>query len=77
MAGSTVLDFLIARAIYRCGDQPRRRALLVVSLIVNFTILGVFKYFNFFGSVAEFVGKRAVEKAAAWKSPPAGLSPSA
>jgi hypothetical protein len=29
------------------------------------------------GSVAEFVGKRAVEKAAAWKSPPAGLSPSA
>jgi hypothetical protein len=30
-----------------------------------------------FGSVAEFVGKRAVEKAAAWKSPPAGLSPSA
>ena len=31
----------------------------------------------FYGSVAEFVGKRAVEKAAAWKSPPAGLSPSA
>jgi hypothetical protein len=30
-----------------------------------------------YGSVAEFVGKRAVEKAAAWKSPPAGLSPSA
>src|SRR5271166_1108642 len=29
------------------------------------------------GSLAEFVGKRAVEKAAPWKSPKAGLSPSA
>jgi hypothetical protein len=34
-------------------------------------------YIPQYGSVAEFVGKRAVEKAAAWKSPPAGLSPSA
>jgi hypothetical protein len=30
-----------------------------------------------FGPLAEFVGKRAVEKAAPWKSPRAGLSPSA
>src|SRR5271157_3913402 len=29
------------------------------------------------GSLAEFVGKRAVEKAAPWKSPRAGLSSSA
>ena len=29
------------------------------------------------GSVAEFVGKRAVEKGAPWKSPKAGLSPCA
>jgi hypothetical protein len=33
--------------------------------------------FYFFGSLAEFVGKTAVEKAAPWKSPKAGLSPSA
>jgi hypothetical protein len=26
------------------------------------------------GSIAEFVGKRAMEKAAAWKSPKSGLS---
>jgi hypothetical protein len=31
----------------------------------------------FSGSLAQFVGKRAVEKAAPWKSPKAGLSPSA
>src|SRR5271166_6799382 len=29
------------------------------------------------GSLAQFVGKRAVEKAAPWKSPKTGLSPSA
>jgi hypothetical protein len=33
--------------------------------------------FYFSGSVALFVGKKAVEKAAAWKSPTAGLSHSA
>src|ERR1700738_3592092 len=48
MAGSTVLDFLIARAIDRCEVEARRRALLTVSLVVNFAILGIFKYFNFF-----------------------------
>src|SRR5271166_6126580 len=31
----------------------------------------------FSGFLAEFVGKRAVEKAAPWKSPRTGLSPSA
>lgn len=48
MAGSTVLDFVIARAIDRCEVQARRRALLVASLVVNLAILGIFKYFNFF-----------------------------
>ena len=32
---------------------------------------------NTYGSLAEFVGKRAVEKAAPWKSPQAELSPCA
>jgi alginate O-acetyltransferase complex protein AlgI len=48
MAGSTILDFVIARAIDRCEEPNRRRRLLVASLVVNFAILGVFKYFNFF-----------------------------
>jgi len=48
MIGSTTIDFLIARAIDRTGNTSTRRNLLVASLIVNFTILGFFKYFNFF-----------------------------
>lgn len=49
MMGSTVIDFLIAQQI---ADAPegshRRRVLLVVSLCINFGILGFFKYCNFF-----------------------------
>src|SRR5579862_1903145 len=48
MIGSTTIDFFIARAIARTTNLSTRRTLLVVSLIINFGILGVFKYFNFF-----------------------------
>src|ERR1035438_9598541 len=48
MIASTTLDYLIAHAIARAEDQSRRKQLLVLSLVVNFGILGIFKYFNFF-----------------------------
>jgi alginate O-acetyltransferase complex protein AlgI len=48
MIGSTTLDFFLARAIQGSSNRSVRRTLLVVSLVVNFAILGVFKYFNFF-----------------------------
>jgi D-alanyl-lipoteichoic acid acyltransferase DltB (MBOAT superfamily) len=48
MLGSTSIDFLIAREIEDAGSSRRRKVLLILSLIVNFTILGFFKYFNFF-----------------------------
>lgn len=48
MVGSTTVDFFVARAIQKSEVQSKRRTLLVASLMVNFGILGVFKYFNFF-----------------------------
>ena len=48
MIASTTLDYLIAHAIARAPNQARRKHLLVLSLFVNFGILGIFKYFNFF-----------------------------
>ena len=48
MAGSTAADFFIARQIATSQSQPMRRALLTFSLVLNFTFLGVFKYFDFF-----------------------------
>jgi D-alanyl-lipoteichoic acid acyltransferase DltB (MBOAT superfamily) len=48
MIASTSIDFLMARAIQRSSVPSVRHVLLVTSLILNFTILGIFKYCNFF-----------------------------
>jgi alginate O-acetyltransferase complex protein AlgI len=48
MIASTAIDFVIARGIEGATDPAKRKMLLVSSLILNFAILGFFKYFNFF-----------------------------
>ncbi len=50
MAGSTVVDYVIARRLANSPDPRRRRALLILSLVLNFGVLAVFKYFDFFAS---------------------------
>ena len=71
MIASTAMDFYIARAISEsplpdnAGTTPgktgsalnKRKSLLVASLVINFSILGFFKYFNFFvDSAVRFAG---------------------
>ena len=48
MIGSTTIDYIIARKIEDAPSPGRAKALLIASLVLNFTILGFFKYFNFF-----------------------------
>lgn len=48
MIGSTAMDFLIAQKVAPSGANPNRRKWFILSLLLNFGILGVFKYFNFF-----------------------------
>jgi alginate O-acetyltransferase complex protein AlgI len=48
MIASTGMDFMIGGWIGSAHDPRRRRLLLLVSLVINFSILGFFKYFNFF-----------------------------
>lgn len=48
LIGSTLVDYTCALAIARATSSRRRRVLLVVSLCFNLTLLGFFKYFNFF-----------------------------
>src|SRR5579884_851756 len=48
MATSTLADYAIARSIERSESQQKRKALLICSLVLNFSFLGFFKYFNFF-----------------------------
>jgi D-alanyl-lipoteichoic acid acyltransferase DltB (MBOAT superfamily) len=48
MIASTTMDFLIAQKIAPNGQDANRKKWLIFSLALNFSILGVFKYFNFF-----------------------------
>src|SRR5258708_23266560 len=48
MICSTTVDFLIAQKISANNGDTNRKKWLIFSLILNFSTLGVFKYFNFF-----------------------------
>jgi D-alanyl-lipoteichoic acid acyltransferase DltB (MBOAT superfamily) len=48
MIGGTTADFFIAHQVVPGRPDASRKKWLVFSLILNFTILGVFKYLNFF-----------------------------
>lgn len=45
---STLLDFVLALLIERSASKSYRKNLLIFSIISNLTILGIFKYYNFF-----------------------------
>ncbi len=48
MIASTTIDYIIAKKIEDAQNPATRKLLLIASLVVNFSILGFFKYFNFF-----------------------------
>src|SRR6266699_3125604 len=48
MIASTTMDFLIAQRITPSRTDSNRKKWFVLSLVLNFGILGVFKYFDFF-----------------------------
>lgn len=55
---STVVDFTVGRSLAATVDQRKRKLLLVVSMVVNLGILGVFKYANFFvDSFVDLIGR--------------------
>ena len=45
---STIVDYMVGKAIYSSFDHKKRKRLLFISIITNLGILGFFKYFNFF-----------------------------
>src|SRR5437867_11198126 len=48
MIGSTTVDCLIAQKIAPSRSDPHRRQWFILSIVLHFTISGVFKYFDFF-----------------------------
>ena len=56
IVASTLVDFTVGGALARTRSSPRRRALLLASVIYNLGVLATFKYFDFFmGSAGELV----------------------
>lgn len=54
---SGCFDFLVGRLLGRTGAPRRRKLILAASVVVNLTLLGFFKYFNFFvDTMSEFLG---------------------
>jgi D-alanyl-lipoteichoic acid acyltransferase DltB (MBOAT superfamily) len=47
---STVVDFFVARWLHGLTDERKRGLLLKVSLAVNLSLLGFFKYYGFFAN---------------------------
>ena len=59
---STIVDFFIGKKIYAANDQQQKRHFLLVSVTFNLSILGFFKYFNFFvDSMAGVLGTMGFE----------------
>ena len=48
LAASTLVDFTAARLLESAASERQRRTFVAVSLGFNLTLLGFFKYFNFF-----------------------------
>jgi alginate O-acetyltransferase complex protein AlgI len=48
LAFSTVVDYFVGHFLGRLEDPKKRKALVVLSIIVNLTFLGFFKYWGFF-----------------------------
>src|SRR3989338_9375189 len=46
---STLLDYICGIKIHESSDPKKRRLFLLISIFGNMSILGFFKYFNFFG----------------------------
>lgn len=57
---SSLMDYVLALKIYQLGDQQqqKRKSLMVLSLVLNLSFLGFFKYYNFF--VESFISSFAL-----------------
>ena len=59
---STIITYLCARLLERCGTQTRQKLVLAAGIVLNFAILVFFKYFYFlhdtFASIAAVFGAK-------------------
>ncbi len=78
MVCSTTMDFLIAQKIAPDRADANRKKWLIFSLLLNFSILGTFKYFNFFvdsfSTALNTLGVHNIPMPLIWVILPPGIS---
>ena len=52
LLASSVVNFLLALLLSRLADGPARLAMLWLGVVFNLSVLGIFKYYNFFAASA-------------------------
>src|SRR5919106_983412 len=53
---STLIDFFAALGMEKASASSRKKLFLIISLVMNLSMLGIFKYYNFFvGSLDPWV----------------------
>src|SRR5437879_5078144 len=62
MIGSTTVDYLIAQKIAPSRADPHRRQWFIFSIVLNFTILGMFKYSDFFRPHSQMRRRRQLRR---------------
>lgn len=50
LAFSTTVDYFVARSIHDSDSPVYRKRILLISIVTNLSLLGFFKYYNFFSS---------------------------
>ena len=50
MIASTASDYVIGKYLYRAQTAGRRKLLITLTIVVNLSVLGFFKYYNFFAA---------------------------
>lgn len=55
LAVTIVIDYFAGIAIDRTDSEPRRKAILIISIVSTCLVLILFKYYNFFISTAESI----------------------
>jgi alginate O-acetyltransferase complex protein AlgI len=67
IAFTTTVDYFVSHQVYATNDNSLKKRWVTVSLFANLSILGFFKYFNFFADSAQALLAFLGVEMAAWK----------
>ena len=64
---STIVDYFVGLKIYNSSDKKKKKSYLWISILFNLSLLGFFKYFNFFiDSWIDLLGAFGYENQSIW-----------